>query len=151
MKKILVPVDGSKASIKAVKTAVEMAQKEGAALTLITVVREVIGYGSTYGSMVMVGSGELQKVNEINHLNAKKALEKIVEDNVPQGVQVEEMVVTGSDADEIIREATRGKYDLIVIGRRGLSKMHRFFVGSVTQRVLAETPCAVYVEKEDED
>ncbi|HBV68623.1 MAG TPA: universal stress protein, partial [Clostridiales bacterium] len=36
-------------------------------------------------------------------------------------------------------------FDLIVMGNRGLPKFKRFFVGSVTQKVISEAPCPVLV------
>jgi len=48
----------------------------------------------------------------------------------------------------ILDEARKESYDLIVMGKRGLSKITRFFIGSVTQRVLADAPCPVLVVNE---
>lgn len=151
MKKILIPVDGSGASIKAAKTAAELAAKDGSKLTFVVVVDEV-GYGTAIGDVPITKDytiADIQQLKDENLVNAKKILDKVIEQAVPSDLKVEKKILSGMVAGEISREAKAGNYDLIVMGRRGLSKMERFFIGSVTQRVLAETPCAVYIEKED--
>jgi len=51
----------------------------------------------------------------------------------------------GEPFEKIVETAKNGNYDLIVMGNRGFSKIKRFFVGSVTQRVISEAPCPVLV------
>ena len=151
MKKILVPVDGSEASIKAARTAAELARKEDSNLTFVIVV-DKLGYGTAIGDVPVTQDGKIEAIRQLeseNMENGKQILDMIIKKAVPSDLKVDRKILSGMVAAEIVAEAKRGGYDLIVMGRRGLSKMERFFVGSVTQRVLAETPCAVYIEKED--
>ena len=61
------------------------------------------------------------------------------------GVGVQKIVGTGQPYEEILSAAEDGAFDLIVIGRRGFTKVKRFFVGSVTQRVISDAPCPVFI------
>jgi nucleotide-binding universal stress UspA family protein len=61
------------------------------------------------------------------------------------GISMSTRIVTGHAAEEIIREATEQKADLIVMGRRGGSRIERWLLGSVSKRVLSYAPCSVAV------
>ena len=63
------------------------------------------------------------------------------------GTRVEKEVLVGDPFDKIVDTAKSGNYDLIIMGNRGFSKMKRFFIGSVTQKVISESPCPVLVVK----
>lgn len=150
MKKILIPVDGSDASIKAAETAVAFARHYGSDLTFLTVVDE-IGYGTAIGDMPVTKDYSILEVERLRAeklQNGREILDMVLKKAVPSDLTVQQMILKGMAAAMIVQEARAGNYDLIVMGRRGLSKMERLFIGSVTQRVLAETPCAVYIEKE---
>ncbi|AWV69560.1 hypothetical protein B9T54_05115 [Leptospira borgpetersenii serovar Hardjo-bovis] len=51
----------------------------------------------------------------------------------------------GYPADTIVETATKGNYDMIVIGSRGLSAVGRFLVGSVSDRIVHHATCSVTV------
>ena len=53
----------------------------------------------------------------------------------------------GSPATLLLKRAQRWQADLIVVGSQGRSAIARFFLGSVSQKVLAETQCAVRVAR----
>lgn len=53
----------------------------------------------------------------------------------------------GSPASRIIRRAQRWKADLIVVGSQGRSALGRFFMGSVSQKVVTEAQCSVRVAR----
>ncbi|WP_240452417.1 universal stress protein [Virgibacillus sp. YIM 98842] len=55
--------------------------------------------------------------------------------------------MSGKPAAELIKYADENKVDLIVIGNRGLSGIKKFFMGSVSQKVTNDAPCAVFVMK----
>ena len=53
----------------------------------------------------------------------------------------------GSPAGEILRMAHDYEPDLIVVGSQGRSAMNRFFLGSISQKILSEAPCSVRVAR----
>lgn len=158
--KLLVPVDGSTASVLAVKKAIEVAGKYDASIKLISVVvpHVSIGYSRNEnmwrqvdGSLI-TGKGPLMADDEVTNkmkANAAKLLEAIVVDLDFHNVKVETQIVTGEPYAKILDIAEDEKFDMIVMGNRGFSKIKRFFVGSVTQRVISEAKCPVLVIHSD--
>jgi nucleotide-binding universal stress UspA family protein len=51
----------------------------------------------------------------------------------------------GHPSGEILDAARRTRANLVVVGRRGLSKLDRFIMGSVSQKVSSYAPCAVLI------
>ncbi len=147
MKKILIPVDGSLASQKAAKKAVEIGQLINAELTFITVVNLPTEDKYSYFGM---------SVEQAFIANRKEMLKKLIQeeskmlDILVRNLDYENLVtvkkvVVGKAADEILKIATDEKFDLIVMGRRGFSNFERFFIGSITQKVISAAPCPVMV------
>jgi len=62
-------------------------------------------------------------------------------------VQVETILREGHTVQEIIRTAKEGKFDLIVIGGRGISRIRELLLGSVTDGVIHHAHCPVLVIK----
>ena len=58
-------------------------------------------------------------------------------------------MAVGEIYEKILDIAKDENFDLIVMGNRGFSKIKRFFVGSVTQKVISEAPCPVLVIHSD--
>jgi nucleotide-binding universal stress UspA family protein len=69
---------------------------------------------------------------------------KIAED---EGITVDTTLVEGKVADEIIRIAKEGSFDLLIIGARGLSRVEEIMLGSVSCGVAERSPCPVIVTK----
>jgi len=61
------------------------------------------------------------------------------------GYRVKELSRPGNPAEEIIRAAQRNKTDLIVAGAKGLGAMGRFFLGSVSTKLVEHSACSVLV------
>ena len=148
--KLLVPIDGSRAWINALKKAIEIAKKYDFSMTLMTVVEEshLTGYGRNQnfwhqvdGSIISVGVAPemVSKVEE----GAAEFLGGIAAAFDFTGINLEKIIVTGEPSIEILELAKNEAFDLIVMGNRGMSKIKRFFTGSVTQRVIAEASCPV--------
>jgi len=135
--KILVPVDGSPYSLKAVETAAELARtKPDASLVIIAVAVEI---------------PELEEgvyITEKMKVQAQAALAKAKEVAQRDGVSMESILLTGvSPSEEIVRVAKDQKADLIVLGSQGLAGRTKSFLGSTASQVVAYAPCSVLVVK----
>lgn len=128
MKKILVAIDGSENSKRALIQAKEHAVCTGARVTIITVVKPRVRYAAiTYQAS---SAADLLELADEKIL--KKAL-KVFDDFTGQ---VDTELKQGDPADEIIKEAENGDYDLIIMGSRGLGAFSRSILGSVSNKVL---------------
>jgi len=158
--KLLIPIDGSTASINALKKAIEIAKSYNFTMKLISVVdinnlpnysrndkfwRQVDGSIITHDARLLKENDAVTKMKE----NAAELLEDIVSEFDLAGISVEKSVLVGEPSLEILKTAKNEKFDLIVIGNRGFSKIKRFFIGSVTQRVISEASCPVLAIHED--
>ena len=135
--KILVPVDGSAYSLKAVETACDLAKSQpSSSLVLVAVAIEIpeLGEGRyIYDKMKAQAESALAQAKEV----AQKC-----------GTVSEELLATGpSPAEEIVQIAKDEKADLIVIGSRGLAGKTKSFLGSTASKVVTYSPCSVLVVK----
>jgi nucleotide-binding universal stress UspA family protein len=134
--RILVPVDNSEFSMKALQKALDMARKEeGAEVTVMSVALE-------FQDVEEIPISYAEKFKN----QAIKAVTKAAEEAKKGGLVVKTRVEVGaSPADNIVKYAEESKIDLIVIGHRGISGLGRFLVGSVAGRVVTYAPCSVLV------
>lgn len=137
IKKVLVPVDGSDTSKKALEMAIAICEAAGASLTVLEVVEE---FGPLPGYYEAAPPG-LDRVKWISEQRFDKIHTPLETTNVKWDRKVEE----GYPADRICEVAAKGGYDLIVIGSRGLTVLGRFLLGSVSDRVVHHAPCSVTV------
>ncbi|MDD3169341.1 MAG: universal stress protein [Eubacteriales bacterium] len=154
--KILVPVDGSTASCQAAKKSVEIAKNHDSALKLITVIDQdkIVSHRRSEklwrqvdGSIIAGRAGSIgeDKLTDSLRGNAEELLDSIIEELDLCDIKAEKEVLFGEPYEQILECAEKEQMDLIVMGNRGFSKIKRFFVGSVTQRVISEAPCPVLV------
>lgn len=143
-KRILVPTDGSKLSDKAIKEAARLAKLAGADLLLLHVRppydRPLYTEGSSLGNTSRRKNREIEEKEEHDILHAAAKLSDAM------GVTTETTYVTNpSPYEAIVKTATKGKCDLIVMsshGRRGIAGL---LIGSETQKVLTHTTIPVLV------
>jgi nucleotide-binding universal stress UspA family protein len=77
--------------------------------------------------------------------HAQEILEKARKDLSANNIPFAEKTVWGEPASKIIQEAEQGKYDLLVIGSRGLGEIRSWLLGSVSQRVVRHCKCPVFL------
>ncbi|HIC91121.1 MAG TPA: universal stress protein [Syntrophaceae bacterium] len=134
--KILVPVDGSGYSMKAVETAIEMAKAGPSEVMLLSVILNTSAL--EWGPPV---SDKLRTLCEDALSKAKTLMQE-------KGITPHTMLSTGiSPADGIIRTAKEGNFDMIVIGSRGLTGLKKFLLGGTASKVVTYAPCSVLVVK----
>ncbi|MCQ5377384.1 MAG: universal stress protein [Candidatus Methanomethylicia archaeon] len=136
-KNILVPLDGSPASLRALDMAIEFSMKDGSKLTLIYVVAPppFCNVKEFIEEMSKVGRSVLDMACakcECAGLTSRKLL-KIAESN------------RTSTANEIVREAIDGHYDCVILGSRGYSGEMGILMGSVAVSAAISLPCTTII------
>ena len=79
--------------------------------------------------------------------SAERELPKLAECDECAGLNVEEVVVHGEAASEIVRVAREREVDLIVIASHGRTGLGRILFGSTAEAVVRHAPCPVLVVK----
>jgi nucleotide-binding universal stress UspA family protein len=120
---ILIAVDGSPSSRRALEHGIDLARAGNAKLTLITVAPPVATY-STLGGV----SGPTMRT-ELDKWAAGVLAEAL--DVVPEDVIAHKIQPTGDAGPEIVKELERGGYDLVVLGSRGRGRAQEGLLGSV--------------------
>ena len=136
--KILVGVDGSSYSDRALAFAIDLSKKYGASVTIIHVIASPLF--AFEGMVVAQPEKRLQE-------EGKQILIKCKELARSMGVEVDTRLVTGHPAEEISRVANEEGYDLLVVGNRGLSRVKAFLLGSISERVTRFAKCPVLIVK----
>lgn len=145
-KNILVPVDGSPFSIRALREAMKVAWSEGGRLILLGVVElPVAGFEGYQEFSVNL------ELEEQFSLRLKSILEQEAEKLKKEGVTVDTIVRTGNPADEIVSLASSEKADLVVMTTHGRRGFMRFMLGSVAEKVVRTSPCSVLVVRPTEE
>jgi nucleotide-binding universal stress UspA family protein len=152
--KILVPLDGSEHSLRALEIAVRVAKNFNAKITLIHVysvgVRPIVMPEPTTltpPSVPIMPPADFSKVVEATRKVGANILTDGEKRVKAEGVQVETLLREGHTVQEILKTARDGKFDLIVIGARGISKIREIILGSVSDGVIRNAPCPVLVTK----
>lgn len=152
--KILVPLDGSEHSLKALERATEIAKKFSGKITLIHVYSVsiqpiMLPEPTTLGSpsIPILTGAEVSRIAEAAREFGNRILRDGEEKVKAEKVQVEKTLVEGHAVEEIVRAATEGNFDLIVIGARGISHIREILLGSVTDGVIHHVHCPVFVVK----
>ena len=153
--KILVPYDGSRPSVNALKKAIELADMVGrnAEITVLYVMEKILLPPLSPERMRSSRSGEVidrdQILKEIYYDQKKSAtemLEKATQSIKSRNVRAHPRVMYGSAPEEIVRYARKAGSDLIVIGNVGLSGISRLkALGSVSRSVSECAPCPVLI------
>jgi nucleotide-binding universal stress UspA family protein len=135
--KILLATDGSENAIRAAEQAAELTKRFEAEATLIT---------SVY--IPPMYTGDVAELEEALLEDGARLLDDTKKVFVRKGASCATKLVRWvHPVEAICTEAVDGKYDLIVLGSRGLAEAKRGLLGSVSEGVLRSSPCAVLMVK----
>lgn len=140
IKRILVPLDFSTNSARALDYAHSLAQKFGAALHLVHVC-EVPGTASM-DAYAIAYTDSSQRLGE----EAEKGLNEVA--RALTDVKVTTEVLFGRPASAIVEDATNNTADLIVMGTHGHGAVMHLLMGNVAERVVRASPCPVLTVRE---
>lgn len=130
MPAILVPVDGSANSLRALACAVVQARRNGATVHVLNVYQPPDDYGMVKAYL------SKQRYREIAAERGKAALSPAIRKLQRSRVKHVSHIVNGDIAETIVRTARRLKCESIIMGTRGMSALGNLVLGSVTNKVL---------------
>lgn len=133
LKRILVPVDFSECSRRALKYAGALASRLNAQITLLHVVKTT--YPGSHAETVLRLLAEM-------HRRAENQLGRWAKSELPNPARVE-TVESCSVPETISQAAKRLASDLIVIGTHRYRGLKRLFKGGTTEKVVRQSPCPV--------
>lgn len=139
---IVVGTDGSETATEAVRQAVDLASRVGAAVDLVT------AYEPVNTSRLSEESSEVPKdlqwmVNPREDVEA--TLKQAAEIAEEAGVEVQTFARQGDPADAVLDVAEERGAGLIVVGNKGMTGAKRFLLGSVPNKVSHHAPCSVMI------
>ncbi|WP_422485079.1 universal stress protein [Gudongella sp. DL1XJH-153] len=138
MKQILVPIDGSDCSKKALLKARELGEAFNSHITILTIIDSIRYLDMDFKFDAVRDGIDL----------SKQLLASAEEDFKGYPGEIETIYKTGDVAEEIIDTAEEGNYDLIVMGSRGLGVFSRTILGSVSHKVIQHSKSTVMVVKD---
>ena len=142
-KRILVPIDFSKPSLKALRYAVRFAEDSGATLDLVYVRESAAVMHDLEIFPLAIPEAELDK-------HAKEKLLAIAAVEIEELVPVQVHVRFGKAFREIVAVASETTADLVVIATHGHTGLSRILLGSTAELVVRHAPCPVLVVREHE-
>ncbi len=140
--KVLLPIDGSKSSLNAVKYVAKLAKnsRSPVSVTLVSVHDDVgLGHVKQFVAKSVVDD-YLREVSEKELKPAQKVLDAA-------GIKHNMVIRRGSISQEIIALANKDKVDIIVMGAKGRSGLLDVLIGSVAQRVSSSAKQPVLLVK----
>lgn len=144
VKSILVPIDFSNASTKALTYAAALAEEFKAKLTLLYVIEPIAVPDFMASFPLALGNDELTEtaLARLGKFAGKAGLKTSLIEKT--------LIRRGRPFAEITDAARTLKVDLIVISTHGYSGISHALLGSVTERVVRVAPCPVLVVRENE-
>ena len=136
-KKILVPLDGSKYSEKALLRACEIVNVFDSKLLLLYVVEKSLP----------INLLDRKETLQILRKFGKKTLEKASGVTNKKGVSAKILLKEGNIVNEIDKIVKKEKCDLIVVGNKGLGAVTRFLLGSVSNKLAQSSSCSILIVK----
>ena len=135
---IVMTTDLSDYSLRALPYAVGLAERFDAKLRILCISEPQVPVADAAWGGFDVRAADSALVNE-----AQQALDKIMREQVPRGVNVESTVVTGNAVEAIVSFARDQNADLLVMCTHGRTGLSHVLMGSTAEAVVRRAPCPV--------
>ncbi len=137
IKKILVPIDGSKNSMRGLDEAIYLARQCHATITGLYVIPIA----------KPLSDSQISYLEKYLLNNASKFMSKAKIRCGQNGILFDDDIAYGDEGPKIINYADNKVYDIIVIGSRGMSSIKEAFLGSTSNYVLHKSKIPVLIVK----
>ena len=138
--KILVPVDGSDNSYKALEASLVLSEKLGSNISVVNVMEQV--------PITHIESEKL--LNELLEAYKKEnqeILSKCSDIARQKGITIKTVLLQGNPAPAILDYSKKENFDLVIMGSRGMGKFKELILGSVSSKIVHHSPCAIMIIK----
>jgi nucleotide-binding universal stress UspA family protein len=138
-RKVVVGIDFSEASLRALETALNLELAENGRLYLVHVVDGPVSTVPPFG--------------ELTHLepDVREGLDEKLKEFIPENYQaldhIETVILHGPPSRQLAQFAESVSAEMIVTGTRGLTGLSRILLGSTAEHLLRVAPCQVLVVK----
>ncbi len=134
---VLVAIESSPNSFKALEQAVHIVKTEGGSLTVLTVAEMIMDLGDIF---------EYDVVHKKLRDNASTILERAKSYCANQDIATKYMLLENqSPADSILEFAENNLIDLMVVGSRAKQGLEKFLLGSIALKIVSHAKCSVLV------
>lgn len=148
VRSILLPTDFSECAAYAVPAAASLARLTGARIVCLHVIEPIV---PTVGWAPVAEPLPVADISDRLEDSVARELPKIAAGAECSGLEVEDLIVHGEAASEIVRVAKEHAADLIVISSHGRTGWGRILFGSTAESVVRHAPCPVLVVKPPTD
>ena len=138
IKKILFPLDLTENSSKILPYVLSVSEKYNSQIYLLHVVQDLNKWGKLY-----VPHPSMDKFQEEAIKSAKKAMDKICENQLQSCPNFQKRVVSGDTVDEILKIIESESIDLLIMGTHGRKGLEHVIFGSVAENVVKKSPVPV--------
>ncbi len=154
IKRILVAIDGSENSYRALEFALNLAEKFEASVMILNVfqipmmVSQAPGDPMSTSSAISSSSSDGKFIDDLKKIH-EEMINKAVNDAkiVKPNVEITSELKEGDPALQIVETAREENFDVIVIGHKGESRMREFLLGSNSEKVAHLSECPVVIVK----
>lgn len=146
-RKMVVALDGSDLSKKALEAAVQLAAEQNSELHLLHVVKEVVIPPYVVGEIAYATRDYNTELNEVLRNEGQELLKEAMEKAEGAKLVSRTILITGDPATEIVNYARDNAMQLVVMGSRGLGTLKEMMLGSVSHKVAQLAPCPVLIIK----
>ena len=134
--KILVAVDGSDVSYRALDAALFLSEKLGSKITAIHVIENV-------PTVYIQSQKVLNELLEDRKNESQKILDECSSIATKKGIVITTTLLEGNPASIILEFSQSEKYEVIIIGSRGMGQFKELLLGSVSSKVIHHSSCPV--------
>ena len=137
--KILVAYDGSEGAKAALRVGIGLAKTLGVELHSISVEEHLPHYATTIGEV----QDAKERIDQYFRTLTKEARDKALLDEV----ELQAVIRQGHEVETIVSYARDGRFDLLLAGYHGHSRIFDRLIGSTAQSIVRLSPCSVLLAK----
>jgi nucleotide-binding universal stress UspA family protein len=146
---LLLATDGSSDSAAAVDFLNTIQFPSNSHLTILHVIKKSFNLTEPMLATYRTQRADFYKLAEdLRNLQKREGMKLLQETRaalVSSALKIKERLALGNEAQEILKSAHQLRTDLIVVGSKGSTGLRRFFLGSVSDKVVHGAPCSVAV------